>query len=61
LCKQEKSIETREVSSALTDDFHKLINICVEILIQQKYFSFSSALGLPLVFFRNFARAKLGC
>jgi len=47
LCNQEKSIETREVSSAQAKDFHKLINICVEILMLQKYFSFGSALSLP--------------
>ena len=47
LCKQEKSVEGREVSGVQPGDFHKLINICVEILMAQKYFSSTSALGLP--------------
>jgi hypothetical protein len=47
LCNLEKSIETREVSGTPMGHFHKLINICVEILMVQKYFSFSSAHGLP--------------
>jgi hypothetical protein len=47
LCKLEKSVERREVSRAWSGDFHKLINICVEILMLQKYFSCTSARGLP--------------
>jgi hypothetical protein len=46
-CKEEKSIDGREVSGGRTGDFHKLINICVENLMWQKYFLRSSAHGLP--------------
>jgi hypothetical protein len=40
-------IEGREVSGEWHVDFHKLINICVENLMEQKYFLVSSARGLP--------------
>jgi hypothetical protein len=46
-CKQEKSVEGREVSGTRTGDFHNLINIRVEILMQKKYFMRTSARVLP--------------
>ncbi len=46
-CKEEESVEGGEVSSARTADFHKLINICVEILTKYKYFLRTSARVLP--------------
>jgi hypothetical protein len=46
-CKEEKSVEGREVSGARTGDFHNLINIHVEILTQKKYFARTSARVLP--------------
>jgi hypothetical protein len=50
LCKPEKSVEGREVSGERAGDFHKLFNTCVEILMSQKYFSPSSACGLPCAY-----------
>jgi hypothetical protein len=48
LCKQHQAVEESEVSSRRRSNFHTLINNCVENLIVQKYFSYSSAQLLPL-------------
>jgi hypothetical protein len=46
LCKPEKSVEEREVSWRRSRDFHMLINTCVEILTEKKYFNGKSAFVL---------------
>jgi hypothetical protein len=52
LCKQHQAVEESEVSSRHRPNFHTLINNCVENLIVQKYFSWSSAQLLPLPSFQ---------
>jgi len=46
-CKEEKSVEGRQVSSEPGRDFHTLINTCVEILMEQKHILRASARRLP--------------
>jgi hypothetical protein len=46
-CKQEQDVEESAVSCRRDPIFHTLINNCVENLIVQKYFSWSSAQLLP--------------
>ena len=43
LCKPYQAIEESEVSLLRAAIFHTLINTCVEIFIEQKYFFASSA------------------
>jgi len=50
----EKSVEALEVSIEPAGDFHTLINTCVEILMQRKYFLWTSARGLPCTASCNF-------
>jgi len=45
-CKAGNRIELSEVTMRLSDDFHKLINICVENFTAQKYFFRISARSL---------------
>ena len=42
-CKEGNSIEDGRVSLLVSLDFHKLINTCVENLMEEKYFFWSSA------------------
>jgi hypothetical protein len=44
LCKQYQLIGIRGVSVSYASDIHRLIHICVENFMQQKYFSQGSAL-----------------
>jgi hypothetical protein len=53
-CNEEKSVEGLEVSVERAGDFHTLINTCVEILMQRKYFLPTSAFGLPCTVPCNF-------
>jgi hypothetical protein len=46
LCKAVKNVEEREVSCRRAEDFHKLINTCVENLTAAKYFFLNSVFAL---------------
>jgi len=58
-CKEEKSVEGLEVSGVRRRDFHNLINIRVEILMQAKYFARTSARVLPSGQQGNFDRHEI--
>jgi len=58
-CKEEKNVEGWVVSGAWRRDFHNLINIRVEILMQAKYFARTSARVLPSGQQGNFDRHEI--
>jgi hypothetical protein len=60
-CKQEQDVEESAVSCGRDPIFHTLINNCVENLIVQKYFSYSSAQLLPAAHFPFLTAAERKC